>query len=152
MHKKRQGLCPDGWYLPSDKEWNELEAAIAASNNTDYTNSAATPYTWTDDDNKQAALRGTMHGKSMTSVRFLGDSKPASEGGFNALFAGNTHTNAAGFSYGDVVYFWSSSSSDFSESSGADSGWGRTIFKGISSVYRMKWDRTNLYSVRCKKL
>lgn len=151
LHKKRQGICPDGWYLPSDKEWNELEAVIAASGNTDYTNTAATSYTWTTNDNTTASLRGTTHGRSMTSIRSLGDSKPASEGGFNAIFTGNTSNVASSYSYGDVVYFWSSSSSDFSDSEGADSGWGRTIFKGITQVYRMKWDRANLFSVRCRK-
>ncbi|MDH6354172.1 hypothetical protein M2132_000494 [Dysgonomonas sp. PH5-45] len=25
---KRQGICPNGWYLPSDRDWNQLEQAI----------------------------------------------------------------------------------------------------------------------------
>lgn len=27
-HEKRQGICPNGWYLPSDKDWTDLEKAI----------------------------------------------------------------------------------------------------------------------------
>lgn len=27
-HTRVQGICPDGWYLPSDKDWNELEKEI----------------------------------------------------------------------------------------------------------------------------
>ncbi len=28
-----QGICPDGWHLPSDEEWNELESALGGGGN-----------------------------------------------------------------------------------------------------------------------
>lgn len=145
LQKERQGICPDGCHIPSDKEWNELEAAIAASDNTDYTNSTAIPYTWTTVDNTTLGDRGTTHGVSMSSVRSGGDSKSASNGGFNALFTGNAYGQAAAINYGETANIWSSSCSEW------HSAWARTIYKNRPKVFRFKWDRTTLYSVRCKK-
>lgn len=146
LEKERQGICPDGWHIPSDKEWNELEAAIAASSNTDYTNAVATPYTWTAADNTNMGNRGTTHGKSMSSLRSdIGDSKPASNGGFNALFAGSASGRTPAINYNSTSNFWSSSCSEW------HSAWARTIYQSRSQVFRFKWDRTTLYSVRCRK-
>lgn len=146
LQKERQGICPDGWHIPSDKEWNELEAAIAASNNTDYTNTIATPYAWTATDNTKLGNRGTTHGKSMSSVRSdVGDSKSAANGGFNALFAGSATGQNAAINYNATANFWSSSCSEW------HSAWARTIYQASSQVFRFKWDRTTLYSVRCRK-
>lgn len=151
LQKERQGICPDGWHLPSDKEWNELEAAIAASSNSDYTNSPATPYTWTATDNTSMGNRGTTHGKSMSSLRSdIGDSKIASDGGFNALFAGSATGQQSAINYNSTANFWTSSCSE-GFTGGGHSAWARTIYQGNAQVMRFMWDRITLYSVRCRK-
>jgi len=49
-----QGICPDGWHLPSDREWNELEKEIYDNPHkyTDFTNTEIagfSPQSWNPD-------------------------------------------------------------------------------------------------------
>lgn len=114
-----QGICPDGWHLPSDREWNILERHITL-NMPKYTETPLAAGTWDpawelvgssyDDE-----ARGEMpdgHGKAMKSktkvdnMETNGDSKPAEKGGFDVLLTGYTE---AVINYGVAGYFWTSS-------------------------------------------
>ncbi|MDR2621379.1 MAG: fibrobacter succinogenes major paralogous domain-containing protein [Dysgonamonadaceae bacterium] len=82
-----QGICPDGWHLPSDYEWNLLEKVIAEDGSTYSTSEAAK---WDASYEAKTGGRGA-HGWKMilkvnvtewSPVATLGTSKLAHEGGF----------------------------------------------------------------------
>lgn len=86
----KQGICPNGWHLPSDREWTDLENGIILKTNLFSTSSVIggsssllnyyTMHTW----------RGLRHGQAMKSKDKLtvsakdpyGTSKTSTEGGF----------------------------------------------------------------------
>jgi uncharacterized protein (TIGR02145 family) len=152
---KIQGICPNGWHLPSDYEWTELEQEIS-SNTSRYSGlpDAGTAITL-----GQIGWRGTTtnsHGQGMkdpcpapnqTTYVNNGSSNvmsPAVLGGFNAILAGNA-LNGSAFDYGVFGYWWSASS----ESS--NFAWIRYVASGGSQVYRGNRSRYYFLSVRCKK-
>jgi len=148
-----QGICPKGWHLPSDREWNELEKAITVGANTYSTLSTYTPAqtTWTDAWDIAANWRGTIQGTVMksstpTSTTYAtnGTSKTAAAGGFDVLLAGSAYGGSAS-SYGLLAYLWSSSSRS------SNDAWGRRLYSGFADVNRSYDARYGLFSVRCKK-
>lgn len=172
---KIQGICPDGWHLPSDREWNELEEAIY-NNMSAYSKYAAadtpTPATWdatweTSIGNRPSSIaEGThAHGLAMASSCLpstnaipQGMSMSAFYGGFDGMLLGvvsgmvsSGTSSAAG--YGRYGYFWSSSSGSaqgvmlrrIGQYYGAGQEYRNTF------VYRAPGDRQVLISVRCKK-
>ncbi|MDR0863766.1 MAG: fibrobacter succinogenes major paralogous domain-containing protein, partial [Candidatus Symbiothrix sp.] len=148
-----QGICPSGWHLPSDYEWNQLEKEIATNPspyadqttplawNTSY--ESATGYRpgtgttetyWGRQMKSQTAVSGATNGKSYTRAN----------GGFDALLVGYMLSGSA-YNYGTFTYFWSSSSS-----SGA-SAWSRYLYSSNSGAVRNYNSKSTLFSVRCKK-
>lgn len=137
--KRRQGICPRGWHVPSDYEWTELEREIIRNtskysamddiDNGDGTELAkvtqpANPGGY--DDNMVTLPgvadpenhRGTTHGKAMKSVCPLpdsryepnGESNISHKGGFNALLTGRIFSTGIRTSgYGSLAIYWTSS-------------------------------------------
>jgi hypothetical protein len=166
--KGRQGICPDGWHLPSDWEWTELEQAIIR-NKAKYS-SAATSATGTDLDNELAGVsqppsagtagvrdwRGLTttngHGNAMkspcpvplASQNPSGLSKTMEQNGFAALLAGIANGGSAN-NYGDLGFWWSASSGS------STNAWARYVDGDYSQVTRHDFYRNPLLSVRCKK-
>jgi uncharacterized protein (TIGR02145 family) len=142
-----QGICPSGWHLPSDYEWNQLEQVIAESAAGVYSTTAAT--TWTTSYSTGTSYRGT-HGQKMKSTTAVnsqatnGTSKTGATGGFDALLVGDVGGGSAN-NYGTFAYFWSSSSSDSSYA------WDRYLGYGVTGVYRYTNNKDLMFSVRCKK-
>jgi uncharacterized protein (TIGR02145 family) len=151
-HPKVRGVCPEGWYLPSDWDWNNLEQVIAdaAANvystegkNTDMTSGFRT----------SIGFRNPPLGRKMKSTKdvnttdgFLtnGSSKSAATGGFDALLVGAAYDGVRGL-LGTYTYFRSSSSD-------AELGaWSRDLSYGDPGLHRGNFDRSDLFSVRCKK-
>ena len=79
-----QGICPDGWHIPSDEEWKELEIHLGMTRQeADMTN------TW----------RGYGAGTKLAQ---------GGESGYDALFAGR-RTNYGTYSlFGSYEYMWTS--------------------------------------------
>lgn len=79
-----QGICPDGWHIPSDEEWKELEIHLGMTRQeADMTN------TW----------RGSGAGTKLAQ---------GGESGYEALFAGR-RTNYGTYSlFGSYEYMWTS--------------------------------------------
>lgn len=126
-----QGICPNGWHLPSDLEWTQLEDVLKATP-TDYstnTTGANTAYTM-----KDVCEPNANTGQSFTIP----------DGGFNALLAGGASYGSAN-GYGSYGNFWSASSGSSSHA------WGRYVGGGASQVNRSYNDRGDFFSVRCKK-
>ncbi len=85
--KGGRGICPDGWHVPTDEEWQEMEVALGMS-----ATDAAKSNVW----------RGTDQGTQLG---------PGGSSGFNALFSGRA---VPGFGYtalGSFEYLWTSNES-----------------------------------------
>lgn len=144
-----QGICPPNWHVPSDREWNELEAHIQ-DNMTDYSTETATQawnpawnITNMQSDNLATAMKSVCNVPT-SAFATGGKSFSTNQGGFNVLLAGYAFSGNASF-YGDNAFLWSSSSRN---SSGA---WSRYMLNANAIVYRYSYDRSGLFSVRCKK-
>lgn len=103
-----QGICPEGWHLPSDAEWDELCAYLDPSTQTN-------KYGW--------------KGKNIAVV--LIDS---TQNKFNSMYAGNAVSNWF-FYLNDMAYYWTStkfsSASAYYRSLSKDS---KQIYKGSGDI------------------
>jgi uncharacterized protein (TIGR02145 family) len=142
-----QGICPSGWHLPSDYEWNQLEQVIAESAANVYSTTAATA--WNTAYSTSTSSRGA-HGQKMKSTTGVngkatsGTSKSRTANGFDALLVGSM-TNGSAYNYGTFAIFWLSSSNDSSNA------WRRDLGHDNTGVTRSSAGKYNMYSVRCKK-
>ncbi|NDV67831.1 FISUMP domain-containing protein [Dysgonomonas sp. 25] len=155
-----QGLCPDGWHVPSDREWNDLEREIY-NNPGKYSSFANATFSPAWDSAWEYGLtlssqnwRGTNSGSSghgpasisacNTLVR--GYSKPSSGGGLDVYYVGiglmGTTDN-----YDINGTFWTSSPS----LTGVGSAWIRQFSGTSTKVMRNYVGGYFLLSVRCKR-
>jgi len=130
-----QGVCPDGWHVPSDSEWKELEMYLGMS-------AAATD---------SMGLRGSNQGSKLaSSASFWKDgyleSDPAfGTSGFHAQPGGGRRYDGSFGHKGDNANFWTAT-----EHSIVRAG-GRHIYSSYSSVHRYKNIKSDGFSVRCVK-
>lgn len=150
-----QGVCPPNWHIPSDQEFNELEAHI--QNNMNNYSTATTTQSWqipwdtiTGDqgDNLSMAMKSECNVLAITSSNndTGGKSFSTNEGGFNILLTGFSDSGVKG-SFGYRSYMWTSSpymDSNFKS-------WSRGFLYNNTSVLRLTYSNYNLFSVRCKK-
>lgn len=160
QQKRRQGICPGGWHLPSDLEWTNLENEVH-TNTSRYSNtpdiSTALPTGLPNDAFSMHAqiavpLTDMCEGRSTN----YGTSKNMLEGGMNLLttgFGGNntesevTQVPNAAYNFGTIGYYWTSSSRK------SDLSWYRYMMN-ISAFDGLRRDsagRTAFFSVRCVK-
>ena len=105
-----QGVCPDGWHLPSDSEWKQLEMYLGMSQE------EADAKKW----------RGTEQGGRLKD-----------KVGFSALPGGYRHGSAAFVGIQKTARFWTSTQNgyDYAWYRGVDQG--RTdVYRDFSGVYR----------------
>jgi general secretion pathway protein G len=123
-----QGICPDGWHIPTDNEFTTLERTICTSP------TCATDFSY---DIGSTGWRGTDEG---TSLKIEGDSN------FTALLAGKRDSTGGTFSYLTTdTYFWTSSANDLSSS------WGRWLEDVQVQSGRFAVDTASSLSIRCLK-
>lgn len=160
-----QGICPNGWHVPSDKEWNDLERHIYNNAHLYSSYSESEKNVWvpwetvweygtsfpgygwrpssTATDAQGAAIKSVCPPNGSSTVT-NGKSFSALLGGFNALLAGYASGGSTG-NYGYGCFFWSSSSSSNSNA------WFRNLTDSNASVYRFENSRSFMFFVRCKK-
>ena len=133
-----RGLCPTGWHLPSDGEWNLLVKYLDSNADTVCVN----------------CIQSSIAGGALKSTAMQ-----PTPGGWNAPNVGAT--NSSGFTappgglrvydgdfFGMASYgcWWSSSVSS------ASNAWGRELSSGFSLIFRdYTYDRPYGFSVRCLK-
>jgi uncharacterized protein (TIGR02145 family) len=115
-----QGVCPDGWHLPSDAEWTEL---------TDYLGG-------TIDAGGKLKETGTTHWNSPNT-------SATNETGFTALPGGYRYYNGTLDGIGRYGLWWSATEDD------AGNAWRRYVSYGSSSVLRDDYHKFVGFSVRC---
>ena len=115
-------LCPDGWHVPSDNEWNTLIEYLGGE-----------------------AVAGVKLKEAGISHWLSPNPVTANESGFTALPGGFRNSNGG---YGNVNrygYWWSST-----ERSSADA-WTRSVYYGYSNADRSSSSKKSGLAVRCIK-
>ncbi len=125
--------CPDGWHLPSDEEWKELERALGMSI----------------EETGKTSYRGKNEGGKLKEAGLTHWKAPnkgsSNESAFSALPAGYRLNSGAFKSLGKCALFWSSTEL------GTAFALCRELYYNRSDVYRENSDKANGFSVRCIK-
>ena len=127
------GLCPEGWHIPSDDELLELEMFIGMS----YEDANDTGWRGTDEG---AQLSGNS---DLWADGNLENDDNFDSSGFIALPAGYRTQNGEYRYLGETGRFWSNTQA------GSLYGWGRSIHSSMSLVERDNKYKKRGYSVRC---
>ena len=131
-----QGICPDGWHVPSDAEWKQMEVEVGMSqseaDNTGWRGSIA------------ARLCGNTGWTSSSTANAAGNtlSTGRNSSGFSALPAG--YYTGSYYSFGEQVRFWSATENY------SGNAYSHDLSYSQSAVYRYYYsnEHTGL-SVRC---
>ncbi len=133
-----QGICPNGWHIPTDIEFNTLEQYLT---NSGQTCNASRNGIWDcADAGGKLKEAGTSHWSSQNC-----GSATCNSSGFTALPAGYRFVNG---SFGVLIngaYFWPTT-----QHSGAG-GWFRKLDTIYSTVYRFAISKAYGFSVRYLK-
>lgn len=171
-----QGICPDGWHVPSDREWNQLEEVIynnpqKYSVYTEEDIKLLNPKTWNNDWEHgmvhyvSVGYRGgdatdpsiVSHGAMLKSVcKLEGSSREVNgkglapaQGGFNAILVGYFVGNVSGTTTltGYGEHAYFWTSSSFN----SYVKWMRHLSYTSSGVHRGELANHHFNSVRCKR-
>ena len=119
---EHQGICPAGWHVPSQEEWNKLMADIAQMK------------------------KGSVAAALKTREGWARGGAPISEySGFNAIPAGARYSDGEFMELGTSTYFWEASG-------GGDVGAGYwNLINSKDEVMRAEDFENNAFSLRCVK-
>lgn len=145
-----QGLCPKGWHVPSDREWNTLEKELTENWQKYTENYSPNPpvQVWNEAWNTQQEFRGNIQAVvAVTSAPNSegnpsnGRSKKGKDGGLDVIYPGVF--NREGHIYpGDIILYTSSRLSSI----GNHDRWMRLRNSNV-----LKSASSSLGSLRCKK-
>lgn len=125
-------ICPQGWHVPTDAEWQQLESALGMPGS----------------ELVQTGYRGASQnvgGKMKTTTLWVSPNTGATnESGFSGLPGGGRDGNGGNFyNLGSSVGWWSASGS------GAEDAWGRFLANGSAGVSRYYYLKRNGFCLRC---
>lgn len=117
-----QGICPEGWHLPSDDEWKQLEMALGMTQ-------------------AQANMVNTWRGSPAGTLM-----KAGGDSGYEAHLAGRRNSNGSFSFMGRMEYMWTSTQF------GSSLAWRRCLDAFSSDVGRWNtFPKSYGFSVRCVK-
>ncbi|HPW65579.1 MAG TPA: FISUMP domain-containing protein [Salinivirgaceae bacterium] len=126
-----RGICPAGWHLPSDAEWQQLEMHLGMTEEQTYF----------------MGWRGTDEGGKLKEAGTAHWTYPnegaTNESGFSALPGGYRNYDGGVYDVGSGGVWWSATEYD------GTNAWYRYIYYGYSLVYRIYYYNELGYSVRC---
>ncbi|MDA3818909.1 MAG: FISUMP domain-containing protein [Candidatus Delongbacteria bacterium] len=134
-----QGVCPDGWHVPSDDEWKEIEGEVDAT------------YNYGDSEWDATGNRGDDAGSALAGDDSLWDDGTLDghtsfgTSGFNALPGGRRSTAPSYTSLGVYAYFWSTTEDDFFTTDAMS----RSLNYNVVQSIRYNNDKDTGMSVRC---
>ncbi|MCP4091298.1 MAG: hypothetical protein GY746_16130, partial [Gammaproteobacteria bacterium] len=132
-----QGICPNGWHLPSDEEWKMLEGEVDSK------------YGYPDPEWDGSAYRGKDAGGNLketgTSHWNSQNTGATNSSGFTALPGGYRYDPGHFSSIGYYALYWSSTEH------GTHYAWYRRLTYSSSDVYRNDRSKNCGFSVRCTK-
>jgi uncharacterized protein (TIGR02145 family) len=124
-----QGVCPTGWHLPSDAEWQQLEIYLgmdpSVANTTDWRGT---------DQGSQLKESGTSHWSSGNTG--------TNSSGFTALPGGGRLTSGSFDGLGLYGSWWSATEV-------GSNAWYRYLYYDLAAVGRRTSDKGSGYAVRC---
>ena len=127
-----QGICPNGWHIPTDNEWKILEGTVDSQ------------YPVGDPEWDNTGWRGLDAGENLKSTSGWNNNGNGTDlYGFSALPGGARDTSGSFFGQGGSGYWWSS---DEASSSVA---WLRLLYCYSDQSYRSNFSKENGFSVRC---
>ena len=137
-----QGICPNGWHVPSDAEWTEL---------TNYVSSQSQYVCGSDEDNIAKALASEVGWNNNTENCAVGDNPSTNNAtGFSARPAGGYDGYDDYEDYGGYYYFGYYASFWSATQYVGKYAYTRNFYYDNASVYRVNYDyKNNGYSVRC---
>ena len=132
-----QGICPDGWHVPSDAEWTQLTDYVSSQSqyvcgetNTHIAKVLASTIGWTSWDEGTCVVGNALSCNNTT--------------GFSALPADKY--NFGYFRFGKESYFWSSTEHN------SENAYGREMWFSTAYVQRYVYSKgKQAFSVRCLK-
>ena len=128
-----QGVCPDGWHLPSDSEWAELELYLGMD----------------PEELSKQDWRGTDEGGKLKPAGIRDWYSPNTGGsgvtGFNAQPSGFRHESAEFLGMGKTARYWTATKNGYSY------GWYRQLDYDNSAIGRDFQGVYRGHSVRCVK-
>ena len=117
-----QGICPDGWHLPSDDEWKQLEMALGMTQ-------------------AEANMVNTWRGVPVGTMM-----KAGGESGYEAYLAGRRSSGGTFSLMGRMEYMWTSTIF------GSSMAWRRCLDAYSPAVGRWNtFPQSYCFSVRCVK-
>jgi len=128
-----RGICPPGWHLPMDDEWNVLQGAVDSEYGIGYPG-------W-----YQESSWGYDVGTNLKSTSgWVGYGNGTNEFGFSALPGGNVYApNNYFHGAGMYAYFWTSTEDD------SNNAWEHDINHWQPVIYRQSLTKSSGFSVRC---
>jgi len=118
-----QGICPSGWHVPSDAEWNILVSYLGGEQ-----------------------IAGGKMKSTGTSLWFAPNAGATNESGYTALPGGFRHSMSnMYFGLGEYAFWWSSTEQN------ATTAWNRNLDYSDTKVYKFNYLKTDGFYVRCIK-
>jgi uncharacterized protein (TIGR02145 family) len=122
-----RGLCPSGWYVPTDENWMTMEMALGM----------------TPSEVGNTGYRGTDQGTQMkTTYGWYNGGNGTNSSGFSGLPGGGRDFNGIFFNAGYLGYWWSSSPN-------SSYAWFRGLSYYDENVYRSYIYLRDGFSIRC---
>ena len=131
-----QGICPDGWHVPTDDEWKILEGTVDSQ------------YGIGDHEWNVGTDRGLDAGKNLKSTYgWINNGSGTDNFGFTGLPAGGCYGGYGGFWWiSSHAYIWSSCGN-----SDTNNGFYRILFRMFNTIRRENSGWDDGMSVRCIK-
>ena len=131
--KDDRSIAPEGWHVPTDDEWKELEMYLGMSQS----DADMSGYVW----------RGTDEGDKLKQSGhefwWLDRNRGTNESGFTALPGGYRDVNGLFYVGGYSSYWWSSAEKD------AYFSWYRSLYHSSTKIHRTTGYKGDGFSVRC---
>ena len=128
-----RNIAPEGWHVPTDDEWKELEMHLGMSQS----EADDIGYRGTNKGSKLAGNADLWNSGTLENNSEFGSS------GFTALPGGCRYDDGSYYGMGSSGLFWSSTV--FSSLV----AWGRNLGYNLSDVYRLNYNKQGGFSVRC---
>ena len=131
-----QGICPNGWHVPSDAEWTQFENEVGRQSDFQCDGSSS---------RIAKALASNTGWESSSYTCAVGNNQSSNNAtGFSAFPAGSYGGAYYDFDgFGSMALIWSSTETN------SDDAWLRGLYYGSVDVGRCTYDKYNGFSVRC---
>jgi len=132
INSPHRGICPSGWHIPSNSDWDKLYRYA------DGTSGTSSPY---DSPTAGRYLKATSGWNSYNGASGNG----TDQFGFSALPGGDGSSSGSFYGVGYYGYWWSASEGE----GNSNYAFNRHIYYDSESAFWVNYGKSGLYSVRC---